>query len=100
MIPYLVCKNINVEPHICKTEIIQLDRSNVKVMGEMKNVIIFLASKYKVHQTIDIIVVDIPETYGEILTRDWSTKINSYFSTYLSHLWLLYKGQPNKINFK
>ena len=32
-----------------------------------------------------------------ILSRDWSTKLNGYFSTDWSHLWLPYKGQPNKI---
>ena len=46
---------------------------------------------------IDIIVIDIPEAYGVILSRDWSAKLNGYFSTDWSHLWLPYKGQPNKI---
>ena len=95
-----MCKKINVEPQIWKTEIIQLDRSNVKVMGELKDVLIHLASNSKVHQTIGIIVVDIPEAYGVILSRDWSNKINNYFVIYLSHLWLPYKGQLNKIKVK
>ena len=69
MLPYLVCKNINVEPQICKTKIIQLDRSNVKVMGELKDVLICLASNSKFHQAIGIIVVDILEDYGVILSR-------------------------------
>ena len=51
----------------------------------------------KLRSSIDIIVVDIPETYGVILSRDWSAKLNGYFSTDWSHLWLPYKGQPNKI---
>ena len=46
---------------------------------------------------IDIIVVDIPEEYKVILSRDWSTKLNGYFATDWSHLWLPYKGQPNRI---
>ena len=32
-----------------------------------------------------------------ILSRDWSAKLNGYFSTDWSHLWLPYKGHPNKI---
>jgi hypothetical protein len=32
-----------------------------------------------------------------ILSRDWSTKLNGYFATDWSHLWLPFKGQPNKI---
>ena len=77
---YYVCKNLNVEPQICKTKIIQLDRSHVKVFGELKDVLIHLASNYKVIQLIDIIVVDIPEAYGVILSRDWSAKLNEYLS--------------------
>ena len=81
---------------MCRTKIIQLDRSHVKVMGELKDVMIRLASNSKVHQVIDVIVVDIPEAYGLILSRDWSAKLNGYFATDWSHLWLPYKGQPNK----
>ena len=31
------------------------------------------------------------------MSRDWSAKLNGYFATDWSHLWLPYKGQPNKI---
>ena len=58
---------------------------------------IHLSSNSKVHQMIDIIVVDIPEAYGVILRRDWLAKMNGYFATDCSHIWLPYKGQPNKI---
>jgi hypothetical protein len=77
--------------------IIQLDRSHVKVLRELKDVLIFLGSKSKVHQTIDIIVVDIPWAYGVILSRDWSTKLNRCLTMDWSHLWLPYKGFPNNI---
>ena len=46
---------------------------------------------------IDIIVVDILEAYEVILSRDWSAKLDGYFEADWSHLWLPYKGQPNKI---
>ena len=39
VMPYLVFKKLNAKPKICKTKIIQLDRSHVKVMGELKDVI-------------------------------------------------------------
>ena len=42
-------------------------------------------------------VMDIPEDYGLILSRDWSAKINGYFSTEWSHLWLPYNNYQNKI---
>ena len=57
-------------------------------MGELKDVMIQLASNSKVHQVIDVIVVDIPEAYGLILSRDWSAKLNGYFATDWSHLLL------------
>ena len=95
--PYSVCKKLNAQPKILKTKIIQLDRSHVKVMGELKDALIGLSSNFKVHQTINIIVVDIPEAYGVILSRDWLAKLNVYFSTDWSHLWLPYKAQLNKI---
>jgi hypothetical protein len=93
VIPYVMCQKLNVEPKKCDIQIVQLDRSNVKVIGELKNVLIRLAFNPKVHQVIDIIVVDIPEAYGLLLSRDWSEKLNGYFSTDWSHIWLPYNGQ-------
>ena len=57
---YYVCKKINAKAQISNTKIIQLDRSHVNVFGELKDVLIHLSSNSKVHQTINIIVVDIP----------------------------------------
>jgi hypothetical protein len=91
VMPYLVCKKLDAEPHMRKTKIIQLDISHVKVFGELKDVMIHLALNSKSLQTIDIIVVDISEAYGVILSRDWSAKLNGYFTTDWSHLWLPYK---------
>ena len=97
VMPYSVCKKLNAQPKIFKTKIIQLDRLHVRVMGELKDVMIRLSSNSKVHQVIDVIVVNIPEAYGVILSRDWLAKLNGYFAIDYSHLWLPFKGQPNKI---
>lgn len=51
----------------------------------------------RVVQRIDILIVDIPEFYGLILSRDWSEKLHGYISTDWSHMWLPYKGKPNQI---
>ena len=51
----------------------------------------------RVCQFIDIMVVDIIEAYGLILSRDWSMKLNSYFATNWSHMWLPYKNSQNQI---
>jgi hypothetical protein len=60
-------------------------------------VLIRLSSNPKVHQVIDIIVVDIPEVYGLFLSRDWSEQLHGYFATDWSHLRLPENGKPNKI---
>jgi hypothetical protein len=72
VMPLSVCQKINAEVKPSDLKIIQLDRTNVKVIGEIKNVLIRLSSNPKVHQIIDIIVVDITEFYGLFLSRDWS----------------------------
>jgi hypothetical protein len=97
IMPFFVCQKINVVPQIMKTRIIQLDRTYVKVKGELRDVLIRLSSDPRVHQTIDIVVVDIPESYGFLLSRDWSAKLQGYFSTDWSHMWLPYKGKSNQI---
>ena len=70
---------------------------NFKVIGELKNVMVRLYYNPKVHQIIDIIVVDIPDVYGFFLSRDWFKKLHGYFATNWSHLWLPENGQPNRI---
>ena len=74
-----------------------MDRMDVKVMGEMEDVLIHLSSNDKVCQVINIVVADIPDAYSLVLSRDWSTKLDGYFSSDWSHLWLPYKGSPNQI---
>jgi hypothetical protein len=97
VMPLSMCQKINAEVKPSDLKIIQLDRTNVKVIGELKNVLIRLSSNPKVHQKIEIIVVDIPKVDGLFLSRDWSEQLHDYFATYWSHLWLLENGQPNKI---
>ena len=50
MMVCLVCKKLNAQPKMCRTNIIQLDRSHVKVMGELKDVMIRLTLNSEVHQ--------------------------------------------------
>ena len=98
VMPLSVCKKINGQPKPSTWQVIQLDRTNVKLIGEMEDVLIRLYSNEKVCQFIDIVVADIPEAYGLVLSQDWSAKLNGYFALDWSHLWLPYKGSPNQIN--
>ena len=97
VMPLSVCKKLNIRPEKTDAKIIQLDRSQVPAVGELNNVIIRLSSDSRVHQCIDIVIVDIPEAYGLLLSRDWSSKLQGYFATDWSHLWLPYKGRNNQI---
>ena len=63
----------------------------------MKDVLIQLSGDPRVFQFIVIMVVDIPEAYGLILSRDWSMKLEGYFATNWSHLWFPYKNCQNQI---
>lgn len=49
-------------------------------LGELKNVTILLSSYQRVHQCINIVIVDILEAYNVLLSRDWSSKLQGYFS--------------------
>ena len=95
--PLSICKNINGQPTPSSCKIIQLDRSAVKVTGEMKNVLIWLCTDDRIFQFIDIMVVDIPEAYGLILTREWSAKMNGYFGTDWSHMWFPFNKIQNQV---
>ena len=81
VMPLSICKNINGQPTPSPSQIVQLDRSIVKVIGEMKYVLIRLSADSRVFQFIDIMAVDILQDYGVILSREWSAKLNNYFAT-------------------
>ena len=60
VMPLSVCKKINGKPTPSAIQIIQLERTAVKVAGELKNVLIRLVVDERICQYIDIMVVDIP----------------------------------------
>ena len=67
VMPLVVCKKINGQPNPTAWEVVHLYRTSVKVVGEMKNVLIRLSANSKICQFIDIMVADIPDGYGLIL---------------------------------
>jgi hypothetical protein len=68
-------KKTNAIPNKCSTHIIKLERSKVKVIGELKDVLIRISSNPKFHKVIYIVVVNILEEYGLFHNRDWSEKL-------------------------
>ena len=63
----------------------------------MEDVLIHLSVDERVCQYIDIVVADIPDAYGLVLSRDWSTRLEGYFTLDWSHLWFPFKGCQNQI---
>jgi hypothetical protein len=97
VMPLSICKKLNTTPLKSDKHVIQLDRTQVKVIRELKDVMIIMDTHPKFVQVIDIIVVDIPEAYGLLLSRDCSEKLNRYFSTDWAHLWFPLKGHTNMV---
>ena len=64
VMPHLVYKRINGQPKPSTWKFIQLDRTAVKVIGEMQDALIHLSTNEKVCQYIDIVVADILDAYG------------------------------------
>ena len=62
VMPLTVCKKINGQPKPTAWEVTQLDRTSVKVVG------------------------DILDGYGLILNRDWFARLKGYFASDWSHL--------------
>jgi len=60
--PLFVANKINVKWEKADAKIIQLNRYLVLKIGELNNVIICLSSYHIVHQSIDIVILDIFET--------------------------------------
>ena len=63
----------------------------------MEYVLIILSIDERVCQYIDIVVEDILNAYGLVLSRDWSTKLEVYFASDWPHIWFPYKGCQNQI---
>jgi hypothetical protein len=63
-----ICKKLNAVPLKSDKPVIQLYRTQFKVMGEIKDVMIRIEILPKFVQVIDIIVVYIPEAYGFLLS--------------------------------
>jgi len=86
IMPRTMCTKLNITPQKSFVHIVQLDKTELEVLREMISVSIELSSNPKVSQVIDILVVDIPEFYGLIFSKDWSKILHRCFATNFSHM--------------
>jgi hypothetical protein len=70
-----MCQRVNIVHSKIISRIIQLGRLELKVTGELKDVMIRLSLDPWVCQIIDIVVFDIAKAYSLLLSRDWSHKL-------------------------
>ena len=71
----------------------------MKVVGELKNVLLELFLDPRIHHTVDIVVEDIPKTYGMWLSRDWSKKLLRATLPMTSHI-CCYHSMADQIRLK
>lgn len=72
VIPLVVCQKLGITPAPTRRKVTQLDKIKIPIMGELNNIHMQLAIDPTVQNFINISVVDIPDTYGMLLSRVWS----------------------------
>ena len=97
VMPLSIAQKLGVTPQPSNRVLIQLDNIEVKVIGVLKDVRIQLTIDPWIQDVIDIHVVDIPETYGLLLSREWMKCLKGQFSMDFTQLWLPWKGLNNQI---
>ena len=97
VMPLNICRRLGITPLDSNRRVTQLDKTEIPVVGELHNIHMQLASDPRMEHMVDISVVDVADTYGLILGRDWARKLNGYMATDFSHMWLPWKGLANQI---
>ena len=87
---------MNAKYTLCETQITQLDHSNVRVLGEIKDVEIRLSSNPLVYLSQTVWLLTFLMLMG-FLSRDWSQNLNDFFAADWLTLWLPKNGKANQI---
>jgi hypothetical protein len=62
-----------------------IDSRKVKVLGVCEDVDIFLIDFPHIIILMDIVVIDIPDAWGMLLSRSWSTTLGGFLSMDITH---------------
>lgn len=100
MMSLSICQTLGLTPTNYLKRLTQLDKIEVNIVGELTNIHMQLASDPRIQYYIGIQVVEIPDTYGMVLSRVWSKTLNGYMDIDFSHMWLRWKGVPNQIRIE
>lgn len=97
IMPLEIWKQLGLPITKSPTRVTQLDKLEVKVIGMLSGVHVQIALEPRIVQYLDIQEVDIPISYGIVLSKEWSKDLNGYIATNWSHLWLPWRGVTNQI---
>lgn len=97
IMPYKICQALNMSIVESPQGITQLDETPIRVVGMIHDLRIQIASEPRIIRDVDLQVVNIPPKYGMLLSRNWSSTLNGYWSMDFKHLWLPWKGVTNQI---
>lgn len=70
VMPFSIYKKLGLNPVQTNKKVIQLDKTEVNVVGELRNIHVQVGSDPRIQTNIDIQVADISKTYGMLLSRD------------------------------
>lgn len=76
IMPWEVCKALNLPITESPDGITKLDNTPVKVVGMIHNLRIHIASEPRIERDIDVQVVQIPPKYAMLLSKDYGIKNN------------------------
>jgi hypothetical protein len=62
-----------------------IDSKRVKVYGLCENIKVFLIDFPHINFLMNIIVIDVPDAWGMLLSRSWSAALGGFLSMDLTH---------------
>jgi hypothetical protein len=62
-----------------------IDSKRVKVYGLCENVEVFLIDFPHINLLMNIVVIDVPDAWGMLLSRSWSASLGGFLSMDLTH---------------
>ena len=62
-----------------------MDAREVEVVGIILNLHVKLAKYPNINMSIDVVVIDVPDNWGMLLSRKWATTLGGYIQMYWTY---------------
>jgi hypothetical protein len=73
------------------------DSRKVKLLGLIKDMVVYLSQIPEKNMVMDVVVVDIPPKFGMLLSRSWATKLKGTLQMDMSYATIPVFGQDRKL---